>query len=71
MKTELGALYESALQSNSIEDIKAFAKQVACLAVEQNNDSLDRFASQLLEKIDSFDIAGMQFLLKKADFLLE
>ncbi len=67
---ELGARYQQAVNTNSIEDIKAFAKQVAEIASMHDNASLDAFATQLLEKVDSFDIAGMQFLLKKFEAVL-
>ena len=69
IKDELTPLYQRAVKSNSIDDIKAFAKQAADFAIEYENESLALFASQLLEKVDSFDIAGMQFLLKKSEFL--
>ncbi len=68
---ELTPLYLLAIKSNGIEEIKLFAKKAAELASEYNNDALDQFASQLLEKVDSFDIAGMQFLLKKYEAIQE
>ncbi len=65
LQDELGELYQEAVNSNSIDDIKSFAKKVASIASAHESESLDYFASQLLERVDSFDIAGMQFLLKK------
>ncbi|MCF6299385.1 MAG: response regulator, partial [Thiomicrorhabdus sp.] len=65
MRDELAELYQQAVNTNSIDDIKAFAKHVAKISGTHDCASLDVFATQLLEKVDSFDIAGMQFLLKK------
>lgn len=62
---KLEPLYRQAVSTNSIDDIKAFAKQVAKIASTHESEPLDYFATQLLEKVDSFDITGMQFLLKK------
>ncbi|VAW47822.1 Virulence sensor protein bvgS precursor [hydrothermal vent metagenome] len=62
---EVSELYQEAVNSNSIDDIKTFAKKIAGIASTHESESLDYFASQLLERVDSFDIAGMQFLLKK------
>ncbi len=69
IKEKLIPLYQRAVKSNSIDDIKVFAKQADDLAIEHENEALALFATQLLEKVDSFDIAGMQFLLKKSEFL--
>jgi len=69
IKDQLTPLYQRAVKSNSIDDIKDFAKQAVDFSIEYENESLALFASQLLEKADSFDIAGMQFLLKKVEFL--
>jgi len=61
----LEPLFIKATKSNSVEDIKHFAKELAKLASQHDCLILDKLASQLLEKVDSFDIAGMQFLLKQ------
>ncbi|VAW45505.1 Virulence sensor protein bvgS precursor [hydrothermal vent metagenome] len=65
MNEQFGELYAQAVESNSLEDIKAFSCAIASFADKHDNTLLAQFASQLLEKIDSFDISGMQFLLKQ------
>ena len=53
-----------ASSSNSLSDIKGFAKEVAAVARESELLLLDRYAAALIERVDLFDIVGMQQLLK-------
>ncbi len=69
IKSELVPLYCRAISSNSLEDIGLFAHTAAQCAQLHQHEALQQFASQLLEKVDSFDISGMQYLLKQVAFL--
>ncbi len=64
-QTDIDEIWRLATQSNSMTDIKNFAHEIARLASNHKIDALDRYASQLLERIDAFDIEGMQILLKQ------
>ncbi|MCB2428110.1 transporter substrate-binding domain-containing protein [Methylophaga pinxianii] len=64
-QTEMDEAWHKAIQSNSMTDIKRFAHEIAKLATQYQVETLDRYASQLLERIDAFDIEGMQILLKQ------
>lgn len=64
-QTDIDEIWRNATQSNSMTDIKTFAHEIAKLASNHQIDTLDRYASQLLERIDAFDIEGMQILLKQ------
>ncbi|WP_247869866.1 transporter substrate-binding domain-containing protein [Methylophaga sp. SB9B] len=64
-QTDIDEIWQKASQSNSMTDIKSFAHAIAKLATEYQIDTLDRYASQLLERIDAFDIEGMKILLKQ------
>ncbi|MCU4677445.1 transporter substrate-binding domain-containing protein [Catenovulum sp. 2E275] len=65
LTADLLAAFSQAKQNNQVNTIKAFAKQLADSASQFENPKLDKFASQLLSKVDSFDIAGMSLLLDK------
>lgn len=60
-----------AKQTNSLSDIKDFARELKLAAATYPVPALDRFASQLNERIDAFDIQGMQQLLRDFDQLLD
>lgn len=60
---DLTAIYQKALLSNSIEDITNFANNVSSTAKQFNCDFLTQYALQLFDRIDSFDISGIQVLL--------
>lgn len=64
-QTDIDEIWRMATKSNSMTDIKHFAHAIARLASSYQIDTLDRYASQLLERIDAFDIEGMQILLKQ------
>ncbi|WP_292361908.1 MULTISPECIES: transporter substrate-binding domain-containing protein [unclassified Methylophaga] len=64
-QTDIDEIWRMATKSNSMTDIKHFAHAIARLAGSYQIDTLDRYASQLLERIDAFDIEGMQILLKQ------
>lgn len=64
-QTDIDEIWRQATQSNSMTDIKYFAHEMARLASDHHIALLDRYASQLLERIDAFDIEGMQILLKQ------
>jgi len=64
-QTDIDEIWCMATKSNSMTDIKHFAHAIARQASNHQIDILDRYASQLLERIDAFDIEGMQILLKQ------
>lgn len=63
--------WQRARQTNSVSDIKRFANALKVVAADYPLPALDRFASQLNERIDAFDIQGMQQLLREFDQLLD
>ncbi len=63
--------WQRARQTNSVSDIKKFANALKIVAADYPLPALDRFASQLNERIDAFDIQGMQQLLREFDQLLD
>lgn len=71
LKDEPHDFWQQARQTNSLSDIKKFAKALKTVAADYPLPALDRFASQLSERIDAFDIQGMQLLLKEFDQLLD
>ncbi|WAJ70819.1 transporter substrate-binding domain-containing protein [Catenovulum adriaticum] len=62
--------YQQAASNNQVNEIKAFAKHLAELAIQHQCLVLDRYSSLLLAKVDSFDIAAMGLLLKQFAKLL-
>ena len=62
--------WQRARQTNSLSDIKQFAKSLKTVAADYPLPALDRFASQLNERIEAFDIQGMQQLLREFDHFL-
>jgi len=68
---DIRPLYEQAKKSNSISDIEVMARAVSELSTTYNIALLDRFASQLFEAIDSFDIARLEHLLSDFEILEE
>ncbi|MDT8310094.1 MAG: transporter substrate-binding domain-containing protein [Methylophaga sp.] len=71
LKAEPHDHWQRARQTNSLSDIKQFAKSLKAVAIDYPLPALDRFASQLNERIDAFDIQGMQLLLREFDQLLD
>lgn len=60
-------LFERAQRSNNMDTIAEFAKAVAQLSVEEKVPALDRYATLLLEAIDSFNIMAIKALLTEFD----
>jgi two-component system sensor histidine kinase EvgS len=52
--------YHRARDSQSIDHMKRFAKSLAQIGQTQNLQTVEDYASELLESIDGFDIQGMQ-----------
>lgn len=71
LKAEPHEHWQLARQTNSLSDIKRFAQSLKSVAADYPLPALDRFASQLHERIDAFDIQGMQLLLREFDQLLD
>ena len=65
LSSEIGPLNEKAIKSNNISDVKIMAQSVAALASKYNIGLLDKYASDLYEAIDQFDIVEIEILLKK------
>ncbi|RLA59469.1 MAG: hypothetical protein DRQ78_10570 [Epsilonproteobacteria bacterium] len=63
MEDEIASLYEKAVKSNNIADIKLFIEVVHTLAVNYKVEALVRYAAQLEEATDAFDIAKIKLLL--------
>lgn len=57
-------LWKLALKNNNFTDIKRFANDIELIAREYKIDMLHSYAAALLEKVDVFDIVGIQVLLK-------
>lgn len=55
--------WELAKKSNNLSHIKDFAKDIGKIARRYDIMPLDTYASQLIERVDVFDIVGMQQLL--------
>lgn len=62
-QTDMDEIWRTAIQNNSMTDIKTFAHEMAKLATDNHIEILDRYASQLLEHIDTFDVDGLKTLL--------
>ncbi|MDX1795241.1 MAG: transporter substrate-binding domain-containing protein [Hydrogenovibrio sp.] len=60
LETDLDDKYQLAVKTNNIEAIKAFSQATSQIATEFEQPELEAFAQQLQDKLDSFDIAGMQ-----------
>ncbi len=56
-------LFNTAQNSNSISDIKNFHNELCVAAAKHNSEPLNKLAVTLEEKIESFDISGIQHLL--------
>ncbi len=69
LESDITVQYQQAVKNNSIEDIKCFATKVLALAEDFECAPLATYAAELLEKVQSFDIAGMQFLLSQFEAL--
>lgn len=63
LQGDLQSHWQQAQKSNNLSDIKVFAAEVAQLARDTECDALDRYASQLYERIDAFDVSGIAHLL--------
>jgi len=64
-------IFQKAKQNNQVNEIKTFAKLLAEVAHQNHNALLDKYSAQLLSKVDSFDIAGMSYLLNQFGLLVE
>jgi len=60
LDSEIESLYLKANKTNSLDDIENFAVSVQKLAKQFDCEPLLSFSQRLLEKVESFDIAGMQ-----------
>ena len=69
-KQQVIQLHTKALQSNNIEDIKHFSDAIKSFTLENNNDIFITYSTNLVEAIDTFDIAQMQSLLQDFSLLL-
>jgi len=69
IESKIIALITQAKKSNSITDMSAIASAIATLASEYEIDILDKYASQIYEAIDVFDIAKLEELLNNFDTL--
>ena len=69
MEDEIAPLYEQAINSNNITDIKYFTKRVHSMAFKYDIKALKEYVVMIEEAIDSFDIAKMKFLLKEYSHL--
>jgi len=65
LEKDIRPLYEQAKKSNSMSDIEMMAREISKLSATYNIAVLDRFASQLFEAVDSFDIARLEQLLNQ------
>ncbi len=64
LEENMESLYKKAIKTNSLADIELFAKRIAKLAKDYDCEPLQQFASELQSKVDSFDISGLQTLLR-------
>jgi polar amino acid transport system substrate-binding protein/two-component system sensor histidine kinase EvgS len=62
--TQLEPLHKKAVSTNNISDIKLLASEVKKIALEYDIELLERYATQLFNAIDSFDIIQMEYLLQ-------
>jgi len=62
--SQIQPLTEKAIKSNNIEDTKAIAYAIATLGEKYEVNILAKFASDLDEAIDQFDIGRIEILLK-------
>ena len=64
MNSEIQVLHDKAVKSNNISDVKLMAEAVATLAAKYDVALMDKYASDLYEAIDQFDILRIEILLK-------
>ena len=65
LHSEIQTFIDKAIKSNNIEDAKTLAKAIETLAKKYEINILDKYASDLYEAIDLFDIGSIEILLKK------
>ena len=63
LSNTLIALYKTAKSTNAISDIKNFHHELAITAHNHQNQALETLADSLEDKIENFDIGGIQQLL--------
>lgn len=67
IESKVITLIAQAKKSNNIADMKILASKIALIASDYEVDILDKYASQLYEAIDVFDIAKLEQLLDDFD----
>lgn len=63
LHNDLQTRWQQAENSNNLSEIRSFAAAIAALARQTDCDALDRYASQLFERVDAFDVSGIEYLL--------
>ncbi len=64
---EIRPLYELSSKSNNITDIKEMVSEISLLAKKYDVELLEKYASELYEAIDAFDILEIEELLNDFD----
>jgi len=67
---EIEQLRDKALESNSMEDVKQFASKVKELALNYKVELLDRYATQIYNAVDAFDILAIERALQEYQEIL-
>ncbi|MBD3821072.1 MAG: transporter substrate-binding domain-containing protein [Thiotrichales bacterium] len=65
LEDQLEPQHQRAVKTNNLEDFEAFAENAKEVGEQFEVPELINFSSQLKEKVDSFDIGGMQQMLKQ------
>jgi signal transduction histidine kinase/CheY-like chemotaxis protein len=60
---KLDALYNEAMQTNDIDTIRLFAQELLDISLECIIEELVRYANELLENIDTFDIEAIDAMM--------
>ena len=63
LSNEISPLHKQVLKSNNMSQIKEMASRIESLAVEYEIEPLQKYASDLYEALDAFDILKIQTLL--------
>ncbi|MPQ76476.1 transporter substrate-binding domain-containing protein [Hydrogenovibrio sp. JE_KL2] len=69
LEDQLEPKHQRAVKTNNLEDFEAFAENAKEVGELFDVPELINFSSQLKEKVDSFDIGGMQQMLKQFGLL--
>lgn len=69
LEDQLEPQHQRAVKTNNLEDFEAFAENAKEVGEQFEVPELINFSSQLKEKVDSFDIGGMQQMLKQFGLL--